>query len=208
MEPEHRVAGHNPKPKNCCLRPPNKRHGLGCPQTRLWGSEQANLNQVSGVSGTVTCSRGASKTLAAPGPLLPAAASRSCSCRRRLRCEQKLQRSAARVPRSPGTHGGRGIPRYPLQASPDPTRSPSPSPGSWEHLAVSKRAGADREAARWGKGMEVEKPQLSGGKGERIFPCLAGPCCAKLAVEQAPARPSRILPRGSRGWEEGLDEAQ
>jgi hypothetical protein len=65
------------------------------PKLDYGGQEQAILSRVSGVSGTVTCSRGSSKTLAAPGPLLPTAASRSCSCCHRFHLKQKRPHSAA-----------------------------------------------------------------------------------------------------------------
>lgn len=67
----------------------------GVPKLDYGGPEQTILSRVSGVSGTVTCSRGASKTLAIPGPLLPTASSRSCSCRHRFHLEQKQPHSDA-----------------------------------------------------------------------------------------------------------------
>lgn len=130
----------------------------GVPKLDYGGPEQTILSRVSGVSGTVTCSRGASKTLAIPGPSFPPpppgpapAATASISSR--------SNRTQPRTPES--RHPQRpGHPEVPTPGLAAPTRSPRPYPGFWSILWFPRGWVADREAAWLGKGMEVEKPQL------------------------------------------------
>lgn len=145
------------------------------------GPEQAVLSRVSGVSGTVTCSRGASKTLAAPGPLLPTAASRSCSCRHRHRfhLEQKRPRSAAypgvQAPAAAGA--SRGIhsrPRLPLQEAHVPILGSGASCGFQEGgLRTGRQPGWER-GWRWRNRSCQSAGRESGGKRLQLNPSLPG----------------------------------
>lgn len=121
------------------------------PKPGSGGLEQAILSRVSGVSGTVTCSRGASKTLAArcpsfplppPGPA-PAAAAASAASRSD---RAPLRTPESRHPRRPGH------PEVPTPGLACPY--PKPKSLSWvlAHLAVSKRVGSGPGGSAFGKG--------------------------------------------------------
>lgn len=114
------------------------------------GPEQAILSRVSGVSGTVTCSRGASKTLAVPGPSFPLpppgpapAATASIS--------NRSDRTQPRTPESrhPQRPGHPEVPTPGLACPSEKSRSLS-----WvlEHLVVSKRVGCGPGGSLVGKG--------------------------------------------------------
>lgn len=178
------------------------------------GPEQAILSRVSGVSGTVTCSRGASKTLAAPGPLLPTTASRSCSCRHHFHLEQKRPRSATypgvQAPAAAGaSRGTHSRPRLLLREAHVPFLG---SGASWGFQVGGWWTGRQPGWERGWRWRNRSFRRREGKAGEtvaaRILPCPAGPSDAKLTVVQALARPYRILPGGSREWEGGMDETQ
>lgn len=105
---------------------------------------------MSGVSGTVTCSRGASKTLAIPGPSFPPpppgpapAATASISSR--------SNRTQPRTPES--RHPQRpGHPEVPTPGLACPYEKPTSLSWVLEHLVVSKRVGCGPGGSLVGKG--------------------------------------------------------
>lgn len=176
--------------------------------------EQAILSRVSGVSGTVTCSRGASKTLAAPGPSFPPpppgpapAATASISSRSdRTQPRPPGVQAPAAARASRGTHSR---PRLPLREAHVPILGSGASCAFQEGgLWTGRQPGWER-GWRWRNRSCQAAGRESGGNGcSWILPCPAGPSGAKLTVEQALARPYRIIPGGSREGEGGMDEAQ
>lgn len=173
------------------------------------GPERAVLSLVSRVSGTVTCSRGASKTLAAPGPSFPLpppgpapAATASISSR--------SDRAQPRTPES--RHPQRpGHPEVPTPGLACPYKKPTSLSWVLEHLVVSKRVGCRPGGSLVGKGDGGGETAVVRRREGRAGETVAAESFLARQVPPVPnSRWSRLLPdpigfsqEGSKNGKEG-----